>query len=318
MRWAEITAACSPESVDAVSYAFLEAGCGGVTIQGERPVKVCGSLPVTDELSGKLDALKTHLDRLPEFGLAGLLDGLTLRYAEEEDWANAWKQYFKPMKLGNRIVIKPSWEEYTPTADEIVLELDPGMAFGTGGHPTTQLCLLALEDRIKPGMKVADIGTGSGILSLAAARLGAADVIATDIDLIPRKVARENVSRNSLENTVHILEMDDFDISANERDLVVANIVANTIIELASTIAPRIVPNGIFIASGIVEEHHDLVRDTLRAVGLEHLETKREDIWVCLISRKNPDLEYDMAVLQRSSDALPAILDLDNKMQGVS
>ena len=317
MRWAEITASCSPESVDAVSYAFLESGCGGVTIQGDGPVNVCGSLPVTDELSGKLAALKNHLDRLPEFGLAGLLDGLTLRYAEEEDWANAWKQYFKPMKLGSRIVIKPSWEEYTAANDELILELDPGMAFGTGGHPTTQLCLLALEDHVKPGMKVADIGTGSGILSLAAARLGATDVVATDIDLIPRKVARENVTRNGLDETVRILEMDEFDAAAVERDLVVANIVANTIIELAPTIAPRVNPGGIFIASGIVDEHHDLVRDTLTAVGLEHIETKRDDIWVCLISRKNPNLEIDQEALKRSSDALPAILDLDNKMQSV-
>lgn len=314
MRWAEITASCSPESVDAVSYAFLDSGCGGVTIQGENPVFICGSLPVTDELSGKLAALKTHLARLPEFGLAGLLDGLTLRYAEEEDWANAWKQYFKPMKLGSRIVIKPSWEEYTAAANELILELDPGMAFGTGGHPTTQLCLLALEDHVKPGMKVADIGTGSGILSLAAARLGAIDVAATDIDLIPRKVARENVTRNGLEATVQILEMDEFDSVAVDRDLVVANIVANTIIELAQSIATRVKPGGIFIASGIVEEHHDLVRDTLNAVGLEHIETKRDDIWVCLISRKKPNYEVDRDALKRAADALPAILDLDKKM----
>src|SRR5258708_3487020 len=154
MRWAEITAECPAESVDAVSYAFLAAGCGGVMLRGESPVQVQGSLPVSDELTGRLDGLRIHLARLPEVGLPPLLGGLTLRYAEDEDWANAWKQYFKPMRLGKRLVIKPSWEEYAPEADELILELDPGMAFGTGGHPTTQLCLFALEERVTPGMTV--------------------------------------------------------------------------------------------------------------------------------------------------------------------
>src|ERR1051325_5172253 len=178
MRWAEMTVECAPESVEAVSYAFLQAGCGGVMMTGTDPVKIQGSLPVTDELTGRMDALRAHLDRLPEFGLPGLCDGMTVRYAEDEDWANAWKQYFKPLHIGRRLVVKPSWEYYSPQGEDLVLELDPGMAFGTGGHPTTQLCLFALEERVTPGMAVADIGTGSGILSLAAAKLGAATVYA--------------------------------------------------------------------------------------------------------------------------------------------
>jgi ribosomal protein L11 methyltransferase len=263
-------------------------------------------LPVTDTLTGQIQDLKTHLDQLPEFGLPPLREGMTLTYAEEEDWANAWKQYFKPMRLGKRLVIKPGWEDYTPAGGELVLELDPGMAFGTGGHPTTQLCLLALEDHIMPSMKVADIGTGSGILALAAARLGASEVLATDIDLIPRKTARENVQRNALEAVVQIMELDEFDAAARECDLIVANIVANTIVALAPSVAPRLKSGGIFIASGIVEEYHDMVRDALEAVGLAYRETRREDIWVCLVTQKAKASD-DLSALERATQELPPL-----------
>jgi len=286
MRWAEMTVVCAPEATDAVGYAFIQAGCGGVMLRGDSPVIVQSALPVTDELMQRINELKAHLDRLPEFGLPALIDGLTLRYAEDEDWANAWKQYFKPSKVGNRLVIVPSWEEYTPAPHELILELDPGMAFGTGGHPTTKLCLLALEESVTPGMKVADIGTGSGILAIAAARLGASVVFATDIDPLPVKIARENVALNRLSETIPVLETMSFDIAAQDCDLIVANILANTIIDLAPSIAPRLKSGGIFIGSGIVTEYHDAVRDALQAVGLELLETKSDDIWVCLIAKR--------------------------------
>ncbi len=307
MRWAEMTVVCDSDATDAVSYAFIEAGCGGVMLSGTNPVTIQGSLPVTDELMLRVTGLREHLERLEEFGLPPLLDGMTLRYAEEEDWANAWKQYFKPLRIGKRLIVKPSWEYFLPTGDDLILELDPGMAFGTGGHPTTRLCMEALEERMTPGMVVADIGTGSGILSLAAARLGATKVWATDSDLLPRKIAKENIARNELEDVVEIMELEPFDKAAHGCDLIVANIVANTIIELADSIAPRLKPGGIFIASGIVEEHHDNVRDALAAVGLSLLETKREDIWVCLVSRYNPEAPQDPETLRRMMRQVPPI-----------
>lgn len=305
MRWAEMTVTCAPEASDAVSYAFVEAGCGGVMLRGNDPVFVSGSLPVSDELTGRLNELRIHLHRLPEFGLPELIEDVTLRYVEEDDWANAWKQYFKPMKIGKRIVIKPSWEEYTPEEDEVVLELDPGMAFGTGGHPTTRLCLSSLEDYVKPGMTVGDIGTGSGILSLAAAKLGAAKVYATDIDLLPRKIALENVERNALENIITVMELEPFDAQAQECDLIVSNIVANTIIHLARTIAPRLKSGGIFISSGIVEEHENPVKEALTAVGLTPIETRREDIWVSIVARRDPEQPIDSDAYKAVAQTLP-------------
>ena len=232
---------------------------------------------------------------------------MTVRYAEDEDWANAWKQYFKPLRIGRKIVIKPSWEYFSPEPGDLILDLDPGMAFGTGGHPTTRLCLEALEDLVRTGMTVADIGTGSSILSLAAARLGASKVFATDIDLLPRKIARENVARNGLEEVIEVLEIDAFDVAAKCCDLIVANIVANTIVELAPTLPDRLKPGGFFIASGIVNNHADLVSGALRSVGLMPVETRSEDIWVCLVTRFEPDGATDGRALAQAARTLPAI-----------
>jgi ribosomal protein L11 methyltransferase len=307
MRWAEMTVACAPDATDAVSYAFIQAGCGGVMITGKDPVIIQGSLPVTDELILRIEGLRTHLDRLEEFGLPALVDGIVIRYAEDEDWANAWKKYFKPLHIGKRLVIKPGWELYDAAPGELVLELDPGMAFGTGGHPTTRLCLEVLEERVVPGTRVADIGTGSGILSIAAARLGAAEVLATDIDSLPRKIAGENIARNELQDVIQILELEPFDKAATGCTLVVANIVANTIVELAPSIAPRVLEGGTFIASGVVEEHHDLVRDALASVGLKHVETRRDDIWVCLVCVKSTAEALNPEALARASAELPPI-----------
>jgi ribosomal protein L11 methyltransferase len=307
MRWAEMTVECAPDAVEAVSHAYIEAGCGGVMMTGDDPVKVQGSLPVTDELTGRMNALREHLDRLPEFGLSALRNGMTVRYAEDEDWANAWKQYFKPLRIGRHIVIKPSWEYYDPAPGDFILDLDPGMAFGTGGHPTTRLCLEALEDYVRPGMTVADIGTGSSILSLGAARLGARHVYATDIDLLPRKIAAENVARNGLGDVIDVLEIDTFESRAKECDLIVANIVANTIVELAPSLPQRLKPGGFFVASGIVDNHHDLVSGALRAVGLAPVETRREDIWICLVTRLEPEASTDSETLARAARELPPI-----------
>jgi ribosomal protein L11 methyltransferase len=246
-----------------------------------------GYLPASDTFTAALDDLEDKLARLPGFGLSAPTD-ITLKYAEEADWANEWKKYFKPVEIGSRLVIKPSWESYDADPSRVVVEIDPGQAFGTGGHPTTRLCLSALERYVRPGMVVADIGTGSGILSIAAARLGASLVHATDIDSLPRTVSRENVARNSLDETVKIHEMDDFDRLARDCDLVVANIIAMTVIELIPSIRERLKPGGLFIASGIVDDRLDDVLATLAANGFELLESLSEEIWRATISQAVP------------------------------
>jgi len=308
MRWAEIIIKIPDESAEAVTEMLLAAGCQGVAerrVESEggsrepkedewvsrlstldpRLVLVTGFLPVSDALQPTLERLEDRLAQLPDFGLSAPTD-FTLRYAEETDWANEWRKHFKPLEIGRRLVIKPSWETYDGDPNRIVVELDPGMAFGTGGHPSTRLCLAALEDYVTPGGVVADIGTGSGILALAAARLGAAVVHATDIDLLPRKVARENVARSGLERVVLIHEMDAFDAAAQNCDLVVANILASTVVELAPSVYGRLKPGGVFIASGIVEERLPDVLEALATNGFRLLETREEEIWRATIAAK--------------------------------
>jgi ribosomal protein L11 methyltransferase len=287
MRWAEIIVEVPSESAEAVIGLFLEAGCHGVAERGSNPREIVGYLPASDTFTAALDDLEDKLARLPGFGLSAPTD-ITLKYAEEADWANEWKKYFKPVEIGSRLVIKPSWESYDADPSRVVVEIDPGQAFGTGGHPTTRLCLSALERYVRPGMVVADIGTGSGILSIAAARLGASLVHATDIDSLPRTVSRENVARNSLDETVKIHEMDDFDRLARDCDLVVANIIAMTVIELIPSIRERLKPGGLFIASGIVDDRLDDVLATLAANGFELLESLSEEIWRATISQAVP------------------------------
>ncbi|MCX6381235.1 MAG: 50S ribosomal protein L11 methyltransferase [Armatimonadetes bacterium] len=286
MIWTVITVSCASDATDAVTEALLAMGCGGVVLQGNDPVQIQGSLPISSSVAEKVDTLRMHLDRLPEFGLPPLTAPIALHDADDTEWVDVWKKHFHTAKIGNRVVIQPSWEEYTPQADEVVLNLDPGMAFGTGSHPTTRLCLLALEERIVPGMTIADVGTGSGILAIAAVKLGAALAYATDIDPLAREVSEKNATHNGLQGRVLVQEMETFEQEAKACHLIVANIIAQIVIDLAPTIPPRLNAEGIFIASGIVEEYHDRVKEAFEALGMTYLETKRDDIWVCLVFRK--------------------------------
>ncbi len=199
MRWAEISIDAEAGAVDAVGNALSVAGCGGFEVrETAQPPAVAGYLPVDDRLEARLSQLKDALARLPGYGITGAGTELTLHYVEEADWANAWKAYFKPMRVGRRLVVTPPWEHPDLAPDDIPIVIDPGMAFGTGSHPTTQLCLAALEDFVQPGQAVADVGTGSGILAIAAAKLGAAHVAANDIDPLAVKIARENAAVNGV------------------------------------------------------------------------------------------------------------------------
>jgi ribosomal protein L11 methyltransferase len=306
MKWSEISVMCPPASTEAISQALLGQGCGGVMMTGTDPVRVSGSFPNDEEFSAKLEFLTVHFDRLEEWGLPPLHGDITVRELDEEDWANAWKKYFTSVRPGSRVVIKPTWEEYDCQEGEVVLSLDPGMAFGTGGHPTTRLCLLTLEDLVKPGTTVADIGTGSGILAIAAALLGASSVLATDSDLLPRRVAQDNISHNGVDETVKVLHPDEFYPTVGTKDIVVMNIVANTILQLLPSAASIVKQGGWFIASGIVEDHRALMIEALTAAGFEDISIKEEDIWICLAARRNGNAP-DTASLERLRATLPPL-----------
>jgi ribosomal protein L11 methyltransferase len=287
MRWTEVTVRVPAESSEAVIAALLDAGSKGVSERDDDPRQITGCLSMDDDLQDRLDILEDRLAMLPEFDLSAPLD-FNIRELDDVDWATAWKQHYKPLEIGERLVIKPSWESYLGDRSRAIVDLDPGMAFGTGGHPTTRLCLECLDRYVRPGMIVADIGTGSGILAIAAARLGAMTVHATDIDSLPRKIARENVTANTLDSTVIVHEMEGFNVEAQGCDLVVANILASVIVELLPSIRSRLNSEGLFIGSGIVEERLPDVMSALESEGFDPLEIRSDDIWRAVVARCRP------------------------------
>ncbi len=197
----------------------------------------------------------------------------------EQDWANNWKQYYKPLRIGEHIVVKPSWEEFSPLPGDRVIELDPGMAFGTGTHETTALCLAAIEKYVKAGDTALDIGCGSGILSIAAALCGAAHVAAIDIDPVAVKVARENIGRNGVEDRIECREADLLAGQMRGANVVIANIVADVILRLMPAAWEHTLPGGVFITSGIIDEREQDIMDAALQAGFSHAETFSRGSW---------------------------------------
>lgn len=204
----------------------------------------------------------------------------------EEDWADSWKKYYKPIKTGRRLVIVPVWEKYTPAPEELTVLMDPGMAFGTGTHETTRLCAAMLEDFVKPGFSVLDVGCGSGILAICAAKLGAGDCFACDIDPVAIRIAKENAELNHtpmVECAVSDLLKQ---VPEKRYDVVVANIVADIIIRLAPDAGRYMKENGCFIVSGIIEERADEVVNALMANGFHIVKDAHENGWYCACVQK--------------------------------
>ena len=204
----------------------------------------------------------------------------------EQDWANNWKQYYKPTRIGKNIVVKPSWEEYQAKEGDKIIELDPGMAFGTGTHETTALCLEAIERHVAPGCEVLDIGCGSGILSIAAALCGAGKVTAIDIDPVAVRVAQENVALNGVADVVVCREADLLAGQQESAGVVLANIVADVILRLMPAAYAHTNAGGVFIASGIIDEREDELLISAQKNGFEHIETLERGLWRAIAWRK--------------------------------
>lgn len=203
----------------------------------------------------------------------------------EQDWAENWKKYYKPFRAGERLVIKPSWEPYEPQAQDLVLELDPGMAFGTGTHETTFMCMQQLEKYVRPGCRAIDVGCGSGILGLAAAKLGAGDVLAIDLDELAVKVAAENTQKNGLDGSVRVVHGDLLEQREEKADVIVANIIADVICFLCGPAKQHLLPGGVFICSGIIREREEDVQRALAAAGYTVCNRLEKGEWVCLAAR---------------------------------
>ena len=243
------------------------------------------------------DVVKVHMYLAPDENPAEVLplfkerleaSGIPYELAtngvEQEDWQNAWKKYYHAMDIGKRLAIVPGWEQYD--TDRTAITMDPGMAFGTGTHETTALCLEVLDERVRGGERVLDIGTGSGILAIAALKLGAAAAEGVDIDPMCVRTAGENAARNGVEDRLTVLVGDLSDKASGVYDLITANIVAAAILSLAPHVPALLAPGAVFIASGIIDTRKEEVLAGLRAAGLEPFDVREKRGWVCLVCRK--------------------------------
>jgi len=308
VNWLELAVEASHEASEAAYAVMSRHASGGVSIEepfaqdrdGEnaridysRPVTLRAYLPVDGAEAACARAIEDGLWLLSRIDIQGIGE-VSRRELKEEDWANAWKAHYHTRKIGQRLVIKPSWLEYSPAGDEVVVELDPGMAFGTGLHPTTETCLKLLEDLVHGGERVLDLGTGSGILSLAAAGLGCGPILALDVEPIAVQTAAANmatlgdrvtVRRGSLPLDPHPGPLPEG--AATQRfELVLANIIARVLTELAHELAAVLAPGGKLLASGIIDEHEAEVLAAFQAAGLAIDRRVQAGDWVTLVASR--------------------------------
>lgn len=308
MDWREVVVKVEEAAVDAVNDILMDCGAGGVVIEDPALVRkniadniwdaydfteeflnrdyieVKAYLPCDNRLNDRIGQLEKMLEVLNSGSLTNLVKGLSFSEVREEDWAHSWKRYYKPVKAGEKIVIKPTWEEYNPAPNDLIVELDPGMAFGTGTHPTTVMCIKFLEQVIKGGETVFDIGTGSGVLAIVAAKLGAREIKAVDIDNVAVESAKTNVSQNHVSYIVEVMQGNLLEKVKGQADVAVANIVADVIILVCPDVAKVVKPGGKFIASGIIWPRAEEVIEEVKQAGFTIMEVAREGEWVSLLA----------------------------------
>ena len=260
-------------------------------LDARRPATVRGYITAADPAAARaaFDSATRDLGHLQAFELRHIGE-LATRVVHEEDWAEAWKEHFPVLRVGRRLVIRPTWRNHEPADDEVVITLDPGMAFGTGLHPTTRLCLASIEALADRGLmhdaSVLDVGCGSGILSLAAALLGARSVLGVDTDPLAVETTQRNASLNGLSDRIQVRQgsVPLADV-AHTFDIVVANLVASLLIDLARPLAATVKPGGVLVASGIFADRESEVRKAFESAGLQVVGTSRETDWVALEAR---------------------------------
>lgn len=310
MNYLEVTVRTAEEVAESVANLFWEADAGGVVIEDpsvirrhieddgwdaweipeeilrQEDVVIKGYFPVDAGLVNTMVDFKLRLEDIARLFPDGRIS-ITETEVAAEDWATTWKAFFKTEKIGTRLVIKPSWEKYQPAEGEVVVELDPGMAFGTGSHATTAMCIRALEKVVFPGCRVLDVGTGSGVLAVSAAKLGAGQVLALDLDPVSIDAAKDNVLQNGVERQVTVSQGDLLSGVSGEYDGIVANIIADVIIRLAPQAAGILRAGGFLIASGIIRERLGDVVQGLQSNGFQVEEITEEGEWAAMIARRN-------------------------------
>ncbi len=314
MDWIELTVLTTTEGSDIVSQQLIEAGSAGTVIEDRNDLKIsrrpegrgtflttpsrskwgrtCASRATT--LARRTGAPRTRRRTCAAAcALSGLNLGIDLGKLEvtcadmdDEDWAEFWKGDYKPFPIGERLVVRPSWTGYEARPGELVLEMDPGMAFGTGTHETTALCAAWLEELVEPGDWVMDLGTGTGILAIAAALLGAGAVLATDIDPVAVRVARENARVNGVEGRVRCMEADVLRGIGESADIVIANIIADVILHIAPAVFDHVSGGGTFLCSGICADRAHQVEAALTQAGFCRVRRREKGEWAAFAAEK--------------------------------
>lgn len=289
-NWIEINIRVSLEAQEAATEILYTEGAQGVELdEQEDYVNLKIYLPEGEVNPEKLSIIKDKIQGLSRFGLDPGQVEVCTNTVNEEDWANAWKDYFFPEKISESFVVKPTWREYKAKPGEIIIELDPGMAFGTGTHASTYLALQAIEEILPKKPNMLDVGTGSGILAIAAALLGVPAVTAVDIDSVAVEVAKENVMLNKVQKQVQVMRSDlvqKIKEKGKKFKVVTANIIAEVILMLVPELPEVLEEDGYFIASGIIVERFDQVRTALEEQGYELKRIYREGEWCALVASK--------------------------------
>ena len=301
-NWIEVTMKVDGESAEAVAEVLQRYGHQGVSVEQEGITPDIwdeGEVPPPQSLivrayfpeDERVDVTKTQLETaLGHMNMMYPMPDPVYRVIKEEDWAEAWKTHYHPLRIGKRLLIRPLWIEIDPEPDDIVISLDPGMAFGTGTHPTTQLCLEALEDLVQPGQNILDLGCGSGILSIASAKLGASKILGLDLDPVAVSATQENATANGVADKITAIpgSLDSIVHSARRFDFVVVNILAKIILEMTQNHLGDVVrPGGLAIFSGIIETQVEEVEKALRQTGLVPYARRQQGDWF-LIEAKRP------------------------------
>ncbi|MEW9675813.1 50S ribosomal protein L11 methyltransferase [Lentibacillus sp. L22] len=311
MKWSEICVHTTNEAIEPISNILHENGASGVVIEDpldlvkvkenefgeiyelnpdeypEEGVYIKAYLPVNSFIGDTVDEIKQAINNLLIYDIDLGRNQVTLSEVKEEEWATAWKKYYKPVKISKRITITPTWEDYQAvSSDELIIELDPGMAFGTGTHPTTVLSMQALEQYISNGDLVIDVGCGSGVLSIASVKLGANQVFAYDLDEVAVKSTKMNAKLNKLDSQIETKQNNLLDHVNKQADVIVSNILAEIIVRFIPDAWRNLKEGGLFITSGIIQPKKQMVKDQLIDNGFTILEINEMEDWVLIVAKK--------------------------------
>ena len=299
-KWVKVQISASPDLMDALGNFLTETGAQGVFQEsltpetpGDFPEPIIEEIlkayfPQDNRTEKRLAALEKYIDSLHEIFPESEKPSFTIENISDPDWGEQWKKYFKPIRVSNNIIVKPTWERYTPSSRDIVIEIDPGMAFGTGQHASTRMCIEAIEniimkDRSINEWKVLDVGCGTGILGITAAKMGAQDVICVDIDKKAAEIAAENAAINNV--SLRILNKNVAAID-KPRNLIIANLTAKLLLTLRSNLLQLLLPEGYLIISGIIEQDVKTIEEQFIADALTIYQIITEKEWVCYILQK--------------------------------